>query len=113
MASRSSSPWPRRGWSARSRSATVFTLASARSKEAFLYRDDVAGVHRRLLGHALGRLGLVVLADHEDLVLGGALLEAAGQRHGLAHREPRDVGIAAGPLDLAVDVEIAILDDRD
>src|SRR5262245_23288982 len=89
-----------------------FAARRARSEEALFDGDDVARVYGRVLVHALGRPRPVVLADDEDLVLRRALLEAAGERHGLAHREPRDERVPARPLDLAVDEEIAVLVDR-
>src|SRR3954452_305943 len=82
------------------------------SEEAFLHGHDVAR-QDRLVATDLDALIARAAPLHEEAVLLGAVGETARQRHGVEHRHAVHVGVGAGILDLAEDVERPVVLDLD
>src|SRR3990172_21384 len=83
------------------------------SEEALFYGQHVARPDHGVEVYAQGVGSRIVGLDEIQLAPRGPLLEAAGERHRLAHGKAGLVGITAGLLHFAVHVERSVFDDRD
>src|SRR3546814_14283619 len=83
------------------------------SEIALAKSDRVAGEYREIGGHRIFLLAGLARALEEDALLVGAIGEAVGLRDGTANGEALGIGIFAGLIHFAEDVNGAKIGDLD